>query len=131
MNGYVTGIRFYKGSGNNGTHAGSLWALNGTRLATATFANETALGWQQVTFASPVPVTANTVYVASYLAPMGRYSYNRGFFATQGLTNGPLYLLSDGEGGNGLYIYGAGGQMPVSTYQSTNYWVDVIFETAP
>ncbi len=131
VNGYVTGIRFYKGTGNNGTHAGSLWALNGTRLATATFANETALGWQQVTFASPVPVTANTVYVASYLAPMGRYSYNRGFFATQGLTNGPLYLLSDGEGGNGLYIYGAGGQMPVSTYQSTNYWVDVIFETAP
>ena len=23
--GYVTGIRFYKGSGNTGTHVGSLW----------------------------------------------------------------------------------------------------------
>ena len=132
VNGFVTGIRFYKGAGNSGTHTGSLWAPNGTRLATATFANETASGWQQVMFATPVPIVANTVYVASYLAPVGRYSYDRGFFATQGLPNGPLYFLSDGEsGGNGVYVYSLGGQMPSNSYQSSNYWVDVVFETQP
>src|SRR5262249_22796916 len=37
VNGYVKGIRFYKGPGNTGTHRGSLWTATGTRLATALF----------------------------------------------------------------------------------------------
>jgi Domain of unknown function (DUF4082) len=44
VNGFVTGIRFYKGKANTGTHSGSLWAADGTRLATAMFTNETAGG---------------------------------------------------------------------------------------
>src|SRR5262249_29883325 len=39
--GYITGIRFYKGSGNTGTHVGHLWTSTGTLLATATFSGET------------------------------------------------------------------------------------------
>src|SRR5690606_16711006 len=69
VSGWVTGVRFYKGAANTGTHIGSLWSASGAHLATATFANETASGWQQVTFATPVAVTANTTYVASYYAP--------------------------------------------------------------
>ena len=64
--GWITGIRFYKGPGNTGTHIGHLWTSNGTRLASATFTNETASGWQQVSFATPVAIAANTTYVASY-----------------------------------------------------------------
>ena len=41
-NGSISGIRFYKGSGNTGTHIGSVWTAAGQRLGTATFANETA-----------------------------------------------------------------------------------------
>ena len=37
QDGFVTGIRFYKGTGNTGTHTGSLWSSDGTRLATVTF----------------------------------------------------------------------------------------------
>lgn len=48
--GYITGVRFFKGPQNTGTHTGSLWRTDGTRLATATFTNETSSGWQQVTF---------------------------------------------------------------------------------
>ena len=44
--GWVAGVRFYKGAGNNGTHTGSLWTASGTLLATGTFTNETASGWQ-------------------------------------------------------------------------------------
>ena len=90
VDGYVTGVRFYKGAGNTGTHVGSLWNSAGVRLASATFTNETATGWQQVTFASPVAVTANTVYVVSYHAPNGGYSYDRNFFASAGLTVGAV-----------------------------------------
>ena len=72
--GFVTGVRFYKGAGNTGTHVGNLWSASGTLLATATFSGESASGWQQVSFSSPVAVTANTTYVVSYFAPNGHYA---------------------------------------------------------
>ena len=42
--GAVTGVRFYKSAANTGTHVGSLWSADGTRLAQATFTNESAVG---------------------------------------------------------------------------------------
>jgi len=131
VNGKITGIRFYKGSGNTGTHVANLWTSTGTKLATATFANETASGWQQVNFATPVSITAGTVYVASYFAPVGRYAGDGGYFATTGVDNGPLHALKDGvSGGNGVYAYGSTSAFPSNTFNSANYWVDVVFATS-
>ncbi|MEW1954755.1 DUF4082 domain-containing protein [Terrabacter sp. NPDC080008] len=126
--GQVTGIRFYKGSGNTGTHTGTLWTSDGTKLASATFTNESASGWQQVNFATPVAITAGTVYVASYYAPAGHYAGDNGSFATAGVDNPPLHALQDGiSGGNGLYAYNSVSTFPNNSYQSSNYWVDVVF----
>ncbi|WP_341525543.1 DUF4082 domain-containing protein [Nostoc sp. UHCC 0302] len=128
--GSITGIRFYKGSGNTGTHIGNLWSSTGTQLATATFSSETASGWQQVNFTTPVAITANTVYVASYHTDVGRYAADNNFFASSGVDNPPLHALRDGESGsNGLYKYGAS-SFPNSSYQSSNYWVDVVFTSS-
>lgn len=129
VNGTITGLRFYKGTGNTGTHVGNLWTAGGSLLATATFANETASGWQQVSLASPISVTANTTYVASYYAPNGNYAADNSYFATQGVVNGPLSAPASGtSGGNGVYAYGPQSGFPSSSYQATNYWVDVVFE---
>jgi N,N-dimethylformamidase beta subunit-like, C-terminal/Domain of unknown function (DUF4082)/Concanavalin A-like lectin/glucanases superfamily/Bacterial Ig-like domain/Bacterial Ig domain len=129
--GSITGVRFYKGAGNTGTHVGHLWAADGTLLATATFASETGSGWQEVSFSSPVPITANTTYVASYYAPNGHYAYTSGYFAT-GVDNGPLRALSNGEsGGNGVFRGGVGGGFPNQSFNSANYWVDVVFNATP
>ena len=38
--GLITGLKYYKGAGDTGTHVGSLWASDGTLLASATFTNE-------------------------------------------------------------------------------------------
>lgn len=120
--GQVTGIRFYKGSGNTGTHTGSLWSSTGTRLATGTFINESAVGWQTLSFSSAVSVTANTTYVASYYAPTGRYSYTYDQFTSE-LVKAPLTALA---GQNGVYRYGTSA-FPGSSFRSTNYWVDPLF----
>ena len=127
--GSISAIRFYKFSGNTGTHTGNLWTSTGTRLATATFSGETATGWQQVTLSPAVSIAANTSYVASYHATAGRYAVNSQFFATTGVTNGPLTALADGfDGPNGVYKYStAASTFPDQTYQSENYWVDVAF----
>jgi len=130
--GYITGIRFYKGAGNTGTHVGYLWTNTGTLLASATFTNETASGWQQVNFSAPVGIAAGTIYIASYLAPSGYYADDQNDFASSGVTNGPLTALSNSAaGGNGVYLYGLSGGFPMSTYESSNYYVDVVFTTQP
>ena len=130
VDGLITGLRFYKSATNTGTHVGHLWSRTGQLLATATFTNETATGWQQVNLATPVAVTANTTYIASYHAPNGQYSVNSSQFATAGVNNPPLRALQNGEdGGNGVYGYGPSGTFPTGTYQSEGYWVDVVFET--
>ena len=82
--GFITGLRFYKTSGNTGTHVGHLWTADGTQLAEATFSGETASGWQQVSLDSPVAIDANTTYVASYHAPNGHYAATNDYFATGG-----------------------------------------------
>ena len=126
--GTIRGIRFYKGAGNTGTHVGSLWSSTGTRLATATFTNETASGWQEVSFATPVSIIANTTYVASYHTTTGHYSINTNYF-TAGVDNPPLHALaSAGSGGNGVYRYGTNSAFPNLTFNAANYWVDVVFQ---
>ena len=103
-------------------------ARPGTLLAQATFTGETASGWQQVTFSTPVAVTAGTTYVVSYFAPNGHYSAT-----ANGLTapadGPPLYALASANApnGNGVFTYASTTAFPVNTYQATNYWVDPVY----
>ena len=126
QDGTITGIRFYKGPQNTGTHTGSLWTSTGTALGSLTFSNETASGWQTATFATPIAVTAGTTYVVGYHSN-GFYSANSNYFSSA-TTNGPLTAPSSStSGGNGVYAYGSGSAFPTNSYNASNYWVDVIF----
>ena len=127
QNGTVTAVKFYKGAGNTGTHTGSVWDSGGTRLGQVTFTGETATGWQTATFATPVAVSAGATYVVSYYAPNGRYSATPNYFASPRVV-GPLTAPA---GNNGRYKYGSGGGFPNGSWNSTNYFVDVVFVAAP
>ena len=134
--GSVTGVRFYKGQGNAGPHVGNLWSSSGTRLATATFANETDTGWQEVTFLAPVPINPGITYIASYFAPAGHYAGTTNYFMNAGVDNPPLHALANGvDGANSVFTYSGTSVFPSSTYQGSNYWVDVVLRatvtTAP
>ena len=121
--GSVSGIRFFKSSQDTGTHTGELWTSTGTRLATATFTNETASGWQSATFSSPVSLTPGATYVASYHTNVGSYSVTPNYF-TSNVTSGPLTAPA---AGNGVYTYSSNIAFPATTYSGANYWVDVMF----
>ena len=74
-------------------------------------------------------VTAGTTYVASYYAPNGHYSWDQGAFNFAGFDNAPLHALSTGAAsGNGVYLYGTKSAFPTSSYDGTNYWVDVVYD---
>jgi hypothetical protein len=125
--GWVSGVRFFKGAGNAGTHTGSLWTTSGTLLARARFTGETATGWQQVQFDQPVAINAGTTYVVSYHAPAGHYALDLFYFNSaheNGLLHAPRSATS---GGNGLYSYSGTPAFPTSNYGSSNYWVDVVY----
>ncbi|WP_221391117.1 N,N-dimethylformamidase beta subunit family domain-containing protein [Dyadobacter sp. NIV53] len=127
--GSVTGVRFYKQAGNSGTHTGQLYNSAGVKLAEATFVNETASGWQQVSFASPVAITANTTYIISYHSSAGYYSATNMYFA-EAKINGVLRGLANGEdGNNGVYSYTSVPAFPTDSYGSSNYYVDVVFSS--
>ncbi|WP_344659660.1 DUF4082 domain-containing protein [Catenulispora subtropica] len=129
--GRIQGIRFYKSSANTGTHTGSLWASDGTLLATGTFTGETATGWQTLMFANPVPVRPDTTYIASYYAPNGHYAYDTGYFMNGGAGAAPITAPSDDAGGgNGVYTYGGATAFPHYSYNAANYWVDVVYDDA-
>ncbi|ACI59294.1 outer membrane adhesin like protein (plasmid) [Rhizobium leguminosarum bv. trifolii WSM2304] len=121
--GTVSGIRFYKSSLDTGTHTGSLWSSTGTRLATLTFTNETASGWQSATFSSPVTLTAGQTYTASYHTNVGNYSTTANYFLSN-VTSGPLTAPASG---NGVYNYSSASAFPTNSFDQTNYWVDVMF----
>jgi hypothetical protein len=131
-NGFVTGIRFYKGAENVPPHVGNLWTASGTLLASVIVANETASGWQQASFATPVPISAGTTYVVSYHTTVGHYAADSGYFAGSETVNGPLHgLEDDAAGGNGVFSYGPNSTFPESNFGAANYWVDIIFSDSP
>ena len=127
-NGFITGVRFYKGAENTSPHVGNLWTANGTLLASVTFANETASGWQQASFSTPVPIIAGTTYIVSYYTTVGHYAADPGYFAESEAVNGPLHgLQNDAAGGNGVFTYGPNPTFPANDFGAINYWVDIIF----
>jgi hypothetical protein len=131
QDGLVSGVRFYKGAGNSGTHVGSLWSQNGALLARVTFASESSKGWQNATFSKPVPIKANTPYVVSYFAPKGHYASTLRTFANAAKDNPPLHAYQDGSNGhNGIFTYGSASAFPTDSYRASNYWVDVNFKPA-
>jgi hypothetical protein len=127
-NGFITGVRFYRGQGNDGPHTGSLWSAAGRRLASVDFTAETPTGWQTAAFATPVAVTAGQTYLVSYTAPQGHFAVVAGFFAAAGITAGPL-TAAGGYGTPPAGVFGAPGTFPGSSYHQNNYFVDAVFST--
>jgi len=126
VNGKVEAVRFYKTTGNNGAHIAQLYTGDGTLLASQVFGTETDNGWQTLYLTTPVPINANTTYIAAYYSSLGNYVSSADGLKTA-VTNGVLTALADSTDGlNGLYKYTNQPTIPDSSHVANNYWVDVI-----
>ena len=119
--GQLTAIRYWKTAAERGTHIGHVWSNSGTLLASATFANETASGWQQAALGTPLAIAAAETYVVSVNSQTAYGATNEAF--TTSVTNGFLSTVADGNNG----IYGAPGSFPTLSYQNSNYFRDAVF----
>jgi hypothetical protein len=132
----LTEIRWWQATTgtSTSTRQAALYTTSNTAtpVATATAAAPTGTGWQTLTFATPVALTANTRYKAVVYHPGGQYA-NTGSYYASGAdeTNGPLVIpkAANTAGGQGTYNYATGLSYPASTFQSATYWVDVTVAT--
>lgn len=120
--GVIRGVQFYGSSAGGGIHDVHLWTAAGKLLASARAAAPAKTGWQTALFSVPVAISSNTTYVASYYAPMGRYSVSPNYF-TAAQTRGSLQAPANA----GVYAYGTGSVFPNLAFGANNYWVDVVF----
>ncbi|WP_038951404.1 DUF4082 domain-containing protein, partial [Bradyrhizobium genomosp. III] len=118
--GTIQAIRYYKASNETGTHIGHIWSATGQELATVTFTNEGASGWQQATLATPLTIAAGTTYVVSVNINSYYVSTTQGF--ASGISNGGL----NAPVGAGVFDY-TEGVFPTTIYQNANYFRDVVF----
>jgi Domain of unknown function (DUF4082) len=122
VSGWITGVRHYKTSSETGTHIGNLWSSSGLLLASVTFANESAIGWQRQLLLTPLKINANTTYTVSV-------NCNQFFPQTiNGLINSinkqSLSTVSDGQNG---FFNTVPGSFPDTSFSSSNYFRDIIF----
>jgi hypothetical protein len=135
-NGYVTGVLFSRYADNTGPHVAHLWDSMGNLLAEQTL-DSTGDAYPYVRFDQPVPITAGSVYTASYYTPSGHYASSEYYFSTSYWDYSPPYQtpltwVPPGEAPDnwaGVYHYGDGGGFPSETWHASNYWVQPVFTT--
>ncbi|MEH1774161.1 MAG: N,N-dimethylformamidase beta subunit family domain-containing protein [Nostoc sp.] len=120
--GQITAIRFWKAASETGSHIGKIWTATGTLLASITFTNETASGWQEQLLETPLNIQSNTTYVVSVNA-------NAYYVATydelaSSIVNGDLSSVADGN--NAVYN-SSPNSFPTSSYRNSNYYRDIAF----
>jgi hypothetical protein len=127
QSGTISAIRFYRATVSSNGYIASLYSAGGTILGSATLAHESGPvpGWQVANFVNPIPVSANTTYISAYYCPVGQGARDPNELKN-GVTNGALIApASSAVGGNG--VYNSKNAFPKSSYQASNYYVDVLF----
>lgn len=132
---YITGVKFYKGVDNTGTHVAHLrLAGEEADLASKTYTSETSSGWQTVTFDDPVPLVPgwDNEYVVWVSMPNGHYAVDGGMAGgSNHFNNGPfgnryqdVVYIKDGE--SGFYEYTSDHEEVPTNETEANYWVSPI-----
>ena len=125
--GSITGIRFYKSSQNTGTHVGHLWSRAGHAARHGHVHRRDRQRLAAGDFATPVRVSANTTYVASYYAPNGHYADDDGSFTTAGIDSAAAARAAERRRRSQRRLRRRSAPFPTNTFAASNYWVDVVF----
>lgn len=127
--GQVVGVRIWHRSVDDNDRIAYLWTNSGDLLASADF-EDGVTGWVEAIFDDPIDIDPDTTYMVSAYMPDGHFVRTVGGFDSA-VANYPLTGLADGfDGNNGTYVYDVAGTFPDNTFGSTNYFVDVIFQSA-
>ena len=123
--GKIIGVRYLKKSQVSGMESprkGLVYDKAGTLIASGDFPNTAELGWQYLTFDSPVTIVPGDTYVVAYWTDSG-YTYQYKDPPSVDSTVGDIYLPFS----HGVFQYGMFPTvMPFNTYPAV-YFADVSF----
>lgn len=140
---WVTHIHYYRGTGTQEAPVSAqVWRVDsataGTNMGSVTVPSPgSTTGWLTVALGTPVQLVANQAYRASALytnaTNQGKYTATSSYFTTGGggasdIVNGFLTAPNGANavGANqGSYVYTSTASMPINSFNSGNYWVDV------
>jgi hypothetical protein len=61
---------------------------------------------------------------------VSHFNFDANAFVIAGVDNPPLHAVENGVGGGvGFCLYSSTSGFPTNTYNSSNYWVDVVYQT--
>jgi hypothetical protein len=121
--GTMTHCWFYKIATDTGTHVCTVYRVfDGSTVGTVDFADESASGWQDQAFASPLNIAADEDYIVTVSHPTGNWTGTTDYFAST-YTNGNLTATTEGTDYAGRYVYGASMAYPTND-SARNYWTD-------
>jgi hypothetical protein len=126
--GVITYFRFYKTNADDASeYTLNLWNAYGVNAVRQKVSAPGRTGWIRVPLVTPAKVSAGSHYIISVYFAAGRYGGRTGVF-TSGRVRGNLTAPSSVQaGGNGRYLYGAATGFPTKTFNSSSYYVDVVF----
>jgi Domain of unknown function (DUF4082) len=72
--GTVSAIRFYRAVASSSGYVAHLYSASGSLLGSASLKSDSCSVpcWEIANFASPIPISANTTYLAAYYSPEGK-----------------------------------------------------------
>lgn len=120
--GEVLGLRYWRSGATAIAPEGTLWSAAGVLLATARFRPGGSSGWQTAMLSAPVPVTAGEQYVVAYHAAAEGYALTENF---EGASASPELEVAPGS--SGVFTYGDHSDFPRTTWNHSQYWVDIMF----
>lgn len=122
--GTISALQIYRSKRQrNKQLVGSLWTSSGDRIARATFASSSRVGWQNAKLKTPVAVKAGEVFTVSYLAKGGHYPATPGMFS-RNYRHGGLMVAQNGS----VRTYTSRSRMPSgSVARGRSFLVDVAF----
>ena len=127
VTGEITELRYYRGQGDSNDtdiRQGHLWNSLGQLIGTVEFVSAPGeSGWQVAALSTPVTIMAGVQYTVSY-STLNNYVASSSFF-TDGYVD-PYGVIST-SGSGGVFSYGPTPSFPVSSFNGSNYWVDVTF----
>lgn len=131
QNGTIHGIRFYRGTGTATAYTVNLWSSSGTLLAGKSATTNSTSEWKEVLFDEPVAIDANITYIASCFNTLDDYVATGTYFGQPKINAALTALEQLVDESNGVYKYTNTTTFPTESGNSSNYWVDVVFDQAP
>jgi uncharacterized protein DUF4082 len=111
---------------------GRLWSSAGAELATVVMDDALPAGWAPYPLASPVAVTAGTIFIVSF-SSAGNYAATSGAFTAAGVPSpdGKVTAVKSSVGQlNGIFN-NTPGSFPTESFGDTFYGVDVGYAGSP